>query len=527
VSRVSRTGAEVEPGLSRAEQKRRRVTWGKRCASVEVPVVLQFICSLKTTRAITNRLGKLPRKLGGVYEDIYAGNINHYEEEDKITAEAIFRWLLCSQRPLRSSEFCTAISLNEDGETLPIETVLQLCCNFVVHDQELDVFRFAHLSVREYLEEKKDVYSTTLNHATAANACLATLLSLSNSNSNGLGEYACWYWALHCAESGTYLQEGELQKRFNKFMLQGQDIYFTRWSQEAGLLLSKIPRYDWQPLEHRANSTMSLPPHPIFATCSWGFTETLHLLLETNPLDYTRRNQKGETPLYVACHYGNLRIVQRLIDEGADVNAQGGSYGNALQVASAYGRDQIVKRLLARGPTLTRKEAPTAMRCRRHRCWAMTRSSSACSPGGPTSARMEVSMATRCRRHQLMAATRSSSGYSRGGLTSTRKGVATATRCRRHRRMATTRSSSDCLPGGPTSTRKEALTATHCRRHRWGATTRSSNSCSLGGPTSTRKEAAMATRCRRHRRGATTKSSSGCLPGGLTLTRMEVSTATR
>jgi hypothetical protein len=38
---VSRTGAEDEPGLSRPEQKRRRVTWGRRCASVEIPVVKQ------------------------------------------------------------------------------------------------------------------------------------------------------------------------------------------------------------------------------------------------------------------------------------------------------------------------------------------------------------------------------------------------------------------------------------------------------------------------------------------------------
>ena len=37
VSRVSRTGAEVEPGLSWPDQKRRRVTWGNRCASVEIP----------------------------------------------------------------------------------------------------------------------------------------------------------------------------------------------------------------------------------------------------------------------------------------------------------------------------------------------------------------------------------------------------------------------------------------------------------------------------------------------------------
>jgi hypothetical protein len=37
---VSRTGAEVDPGLRRPEQKRRRVTWRKRCAIVEVPAVL-------------------------------------------------------------------------------------------------------------------------------------------------------------------------------------------------------------------------------------------------------------------------------------------------------------------------------------------------------------------------------------------------------------------------------------------------------------------------------------------------------
>jgi hypothetical protein len=38
---VSRTGAEVEPGLSWPEQKQRRVTWGRRWASVEIPVVKQ------------------------------------------------------------------------------------------------------------------------------------------------------------------------------------------------------------------------------------------------------------------------------------------------------------------------------------------------------------------------------------------------------------------------------------------------------------------------------------------------------
>ena len=35
VTRVTRTGAKVESGLSRPEQMRRRFTWNRRCASVD------------------------------------------------------------------------------------------------------------------------------------------------------------------------------------------------------------------------------------------------------------------------------------------------------------------------------------------------------------------------------------------------------------------------------------------------------------------------------------------------------------
>jgi len=36
-----------------------------------------------------------------------------------------------------------------------------------------------------------------------------------------------------------------------------------------------------------------------------------------------------------------------LLAKGAEVNAQGGLYGNALQVASEEGHDQVVQTLLA------------------------------------------------------------------------------------------------------------------------------------------------------------------------------------
>jgi hypothetical protein len=42
-------------------------------------------------------------------------------------------------------------------------------------------------------------------------------------------------------------------------------------------------------------------------------------------------------------------VVQILMDAGADVNAQGGEYGNALQAASVWDREKVVQTLLAAG----------------------------------------------------------------------------------------------------------------------------------------------------------------------------------
>jgi ankyrin repeat protein len=42
-------------------------------------------------------------------------------------------------------------------------------------------------------------------------------------------------------------------------------------------------------------------------------------------------------------------MTKLLLDKGAEVNAQGGRYGNALQAASARGREAVVKLLLDKG----------------------------------------------------------------------------------------------------------------------------------------------------------------------------------
>jgi ankyrin repeat protein len=42
-------------------------------------------------------------------------------------------------------------------------------------------------------------------------------------------------------------------------------------------------------------------------------------------------------------------VVQMLMDAGADVNAQVGFYGNALQAASAEGHEKVVQMLVDAG----------------------------------------------------------------------------------------------------------------------------------------------------------------------------------
>jgi hypothetical protein len=47
-----------------------------------------------------------------------------------------------------------------------------------------------------------------------------------------------------------------------------------------------------------------------------------------------------------------------LLDKGAEVNAHGGQYGNALQAASAGGHEQVVKMLLNAGAHQRQEDDP-------------------------------------------------------------------------------------------------------------------------------------------------------------------------
>jgi ankyrin repeat protein len=70
-------------------------------------------------------------------------------------------------------------------------------------------------------------------------------------------------------------------------------------------------------------------------------------LREKANIQATYNNNK--TPLLLAAENRHKQVVKLLLDKGAEVNVQGGVYGNALQAASQGGHKAVVKLLVAWG----------------------------------------------------------------------------------------------------------------------------------------------------------------------------------
>lgn len=66
----------------------------------------------------------------------------------------------------------------------------------------------------------------------------------------------------------------------------------------------------------------------------YGLTSLLRMALQTScHIQPDALNSKKETPLFCAARAGQKDVVTLLLQNGADVNAQGGHHGNALQAA--------------------------------------------------------------------------------------------------------------------------------------------------------------------------------------------------
>lgn len=133
---------------------------------------------MKIEADVLHELGKLPKSLSDLYAVIYE-QVREAGPYSKGKAERILQWLTVAQQPL-SVEMALAVVSSDDHDAqapLGYRDLLNMTCNFIVVDRSRDmlarqdIVRFAHLSVREYLETRAD-FSRDKAHMHVAMTCL-------------------------------------------------------------------------------------------------------------------------------------------------------------------------------------------------------------------------------------------------------------------------------------------------------------------------------------------------------------------
>ena len=101
----------------------------------------------------------------------------------------------------------------------------------------------------------------------------------------------------------------------------------------------------------KRDQTRADPQDTFFAACVYGFTEILQdMMRSVVNVDVNRRNENGAPGIWVASTYGHFRVVELLLDEGAEFDISGNRYGSTpLYEAGLGDHPNIVALLLSRG----------------------------------------------------------------------------------------------------------------------------------------------------------------------------------
>jgi len=296
-------------------------------------------------------LKALPRTLDETYDRI----LGSIEEQYREAAHTALQWLAFSVRPLRLEEIVEVVAVVLGGSTGFLDErpsnpqdALGICSSLVTissnsndelpdtsndglsdasnddlsdtSNKQTSQIYLAHYSVKEYLTSDR-----ILAGSASAFACFETS---ANRNITEL-----------CL---TYLSSFE------------RPDTLTYGSLTAFPLLSYASRF-WFKHAQTANEEMGLDPVIVKFLNEAKSLILLNRLLDVHPsyegeAFFRITPSKVGSPLYYASYYGLSRVAAMLAEGGADVNAQGGDYGNALQAAAYNSEDvSLIKLLLEAG----------------------------------------------------------------------------------------------------------------------------------------------------------------------------------
>ncbi|KAI9787365.1 MAG: hypothetical protein M1816_007651 [Peltula sp. TS41687] len=335
------------------------------------PLQIAQLLELDRESDIRLRLGKLPNDLKKAYDEIY-DNIRDKPGSALEIAERAFEWVMCSGIPLSPVQLVAAVCQdpttdNLDAVDIRIDFVIKACSNLLVIDPQLQVCRFSHLSVQEYLEIHR--LKPVQAHNLVARVCLRVLsdddlnrhgLELSpkyqalerdenvDSGLRKLLEYSRLYWPLHVQSCEEAEDDEQLSTLLMDFLgsMNESGIAYRRW--HAALALMDFNQKAFAPA-HAADRFLEPSSLASLAICFFGFYRVLSSWWGLSSLNVNQCNDAGDSLLALSAFKGFLPICQTLIELGAIINDEGGRYGNALQAASLRRHEKVVKLLPDKG----------------------------------------------------------------------------------------------------------------------------------------------------------------------------------
>ena len=311
-------------------------------------------------RAMQKKLHEVPSDLDEVFRTLL-----DKDNPDKKGTILILQWVLFARRLLKPEELYFAVLAGMEGDELgawnqSTETSERIKRFITKKSKGLieirkgreETVQFIHESVHDFLLRNKRLQ--TLDPALESNAigtshdclracCLSYLiikelpLAKDRSHAKELGfsypflEYASTCIFDHAEETQEIAQED-----------------FVQCLQQ--------PHGEFERLRHLHNVFEEIPSFGcvrgvrlLYMLSLYGHHKLVKVVLLKKGADVNAQGGLFSNALQAASVQGHKEIVAMLLEKGADVNAQGGFFGNALQAASNEGHKEIVAMLLEKG----------------------------------------------------------------------------------------------------------------------------------------------------------------------------------
>lgn len=294
---------------------------------------------------VEDALHQLPATLFELYGSIL-GRIDRIAPHGRLLAMKTLRWLLCARAPLQPSTLVEMLQSSGSKDPLHVQEVLGLCCNLVVLDDSLDLFRFAHASVREYLECQPQFGFQNTN-IQAAQDCFRQVDSIPKASAlANFTRYAHCFWVDHYRDLDYRFRIAQpLADEVKSFFirgLQGDDAFYL-WARDKEVIKDDgafvRPKVVTRP--------------PMHLACVYGLLEVVQAMFDNPCVDVDSRDSTGATCLYLAAFHGYLDVVEVLLMRGANTNVLTINHEAALHRAAEFGQEAIALVLLQNNVDIT------------------------------------------------------------------------------------------------------------------------------------------------------------------------------